>query len=64
MLRRTVYFLDHMREIVQAVEHHSIEKAKKVTEDALGRIHQRNRDQFNGAARLVELCKVTELLDA
>lgn len=56
-LRRTVYFLENMKEIVQAVEHQNIEKAKKVTEDALASIHQRNRQQFAGVHLLVELCK-------
>ncbi|MGM1049544.1 DNA-binding transcriptional regulator, MerR family [Paenibacillus uliginis N3/975] len=62
-LRRTVYFLENMKEIVQAVEHHSIEKAKKVTEDALISINQRNRQQFRGVQQLVELCDVLELID-
>ncbi|MCP1308876.1 MerR family transcriptional regulator [Paenibacillus tyrfis] len=56
-LRRTVYFLENMKEIVQAVEHQSIEQAKKVTENALVSIHQRNRQQFYGVHQLVELCK-------
>ncbi len=61
-LRRTVYFLENMKEIVQAVEHQSIEQAKKVTEIALSNIHQRNRQQFNGVHQLVELCKIVELI--
>ncbi|WP_409340251.1 TioE family transcriptional regulator [Paenibacillus sp. MBLB4367] len=61
-LRRTVYFLENMKEIVQAVEHQSIEKAKKVTEDALFSIHQRNRKQFYGVHQLVELCKEVGLV--
>lgn len=56
-LRRTVYFLENMKEIVHAVEHHSIEQAKKVTENALVSIHQRNRQQFYGVHQLVELCQ-------
>ncbi|RXZ79777.1 MerR family DNA-binding transcriptional regulator [Paenibacillaceae bacterium] len=60
-LRRTVYFLENMKEIVLAVEHHSIEKAKEVTEDALLSIHARNRQQFNGVHLLVELCKELDL---
>ncbi|MBW7473882.1 MerR family DNA-binding transcriptional regulator [Paenibacillus oenotherae] len=56
-LRRTVYFLENMKEIVQAVEQHSIEKAKKVTEEALLSIHNRNRQQLYGVYQLVELCK-------
>lgn len=62
-LRRTVYFLDQMKEIVQAIEHHSIEKAKEVTENALLSINRRNRQQFNGVHQLVELCKVIKLMD-
>ncbi|WP_438350613.1 MerR family transcriptional regulator [Paenibacillus sp. FA6] len=60
-LRRTVYFLENMKEIVQAVEHQSIQQAKKVTEEALLSIHQRNRQQLYGVHQLVELCKVVEL---
>lgn len=55
-LRKTVYYLDKMKEITRAVEHYSIEKAKEVTENALGSIHQRNRHQFNGVHKLMELC--------
>lgn len=61
-LRRTVYFLENMKEIVQAVEHHNLEKAKKVTEMALVSIHERNRQQFYGVYQLVELCKEVELM--
>ncbi|KAA6449353.1 TioE family transcriptional regulator [Bacillus swezeyi] len=62
-LRRTVYFLENMQEIVQAVEHQSIEKAKEVTENALKSINQRNRRQFYGVHQLVELCKEVKLID-
>ncbi|WP_028608557.1 TioE family transcriptional regulator [Paenibacillus harenae] len=55
-LRKTVYYLDHMKEIVQALEHHRIDKAKEAAETALTRIHQRNRQQFNGVHKLMELC--------
>jgi len=55
-LRRSVYYLEKMKELVQAVEHHSIEKVKEVTEHALIRIHRRNRQQFNGVHKLMELC--------
>ncbi|ATH94131.1 transcriptional regulator [Bacillus glycinifermentans] len=63
-LRRTVYFLENMKEIVQAVEHQSIEKAKQVTERALESIHQRNRRQFYGVHQLVELCKEAGLMES
>ncbi|MBS4210041.1 TioE family transcriptional regulator [Bacillus sp. FJAT-50079] len=63
-LRKTIYFLEHMKEIVHAVEHQSIEKAKKVTEQALMSIHQRNRQQFNGVHQLVALCTEIELIDS
>lgn len=62
-LRRTVYFLENMKDIVQAVEHQSIEKAKQVTVEALSSIHERNRKQFYGVHQLVELCKVVGLID-
>lgn len=61
-LRNTVYFLKSMKEIVQAVEHQSIEQAKKVTENAILSIHERNRHQFRGVHQLIELCKVSELM--
>ncbi|MBW4084476.1 TioE family transcriptional regulator [Paenibacillus sp. S150] len=55
-LRRTVYFLERMKELVEAVEQHSLEKAKVVAEHALDRINQRNRQQYSGVHQLVELC--------
>ncbi|MBB6669092.1 TioE family transcriptional regulator [Cohnella nanjingensis] len=60
-LRRTVYFLDRMKEIVQSVDHHSFEKARKVYEDALLSIHERNRRQYEGAYQMVELCRTIGL---
>lgn len=62
-LRKTVYFLDKMKEIIQAVENQSIKKAKKVTENALLSIHQRNRQQYNGVHKLVELCNEIGLMN-
>ncbi|MFS0838991.1 TioE family transcriptional regulator [Paenibacillus sp. 1P03SA] len=62
-LRRTVYFLERMKDIVQAVEHQSIGKAKKVTEQALLSIHERNRQQFRAVSELVELCKEAGLME-
>ncbi|RAV22942.1 TioE family transcriptional regulator [Paenibacillus contaminans] len=61
-LRSTVYFLSNMKEILHAVENQSIEHAKKVTEDAILSIYERNRHQFRGIHQLVELCKELELL--
>lgn len=61
-LRNSVYFLKSMKEIVQAVDHQSIKEAKKVTENALQSIHQRNRHQFRGVHQLIELCEVHELM--
>lgn len=55
--------MENMKEIVQAVEHQSIEKAKQVTEHALESIHQRNRRQFYGMHQLVELCKEAGLME-
>lgn len=62
-LRRTVYFLDHMKEVVHAVEHQSLDKAKKVAEEALASIHERSRRQFDGVYYMVELCKELGLMD-
>jgi len=61
-LRKTVYYLDKMKEIVQAVEHHSLEKAKTVAEDALQRIHRLNQEQFRGVHQLMELCMTVGLM--
>ncbi|MFF0826536.1 TioE family transcriptional regulator [Brevibacillus sp. NPDC003359] len=61
-LRNTVYFLNSMKEIVQAVENQSVEQAKKVTADAIKSIHDRNRQQLYGVRRLVELCEVLRLV--
>lgn len=61
-LRSTVYFLKSMKDIVQALDNHSIEQVKKVTENALLIIHERNRQQFQGVHRLVELCNVLGLM--
>ncbi|WP_152394845.1 TioE family transcriptional regulator [Paenibacillus guangzhouensis] len=60
-LRKTVYYLDKMKEIVQAVEHHSLEKAKAVAEDALLRIHRLNRQQYMGVYQLMALCMTVGL---
>lgn len=62
-LRKTVYYLENMKEIVHAVGHHSIEKAKEVTLEALSSIHDRNRKQFYGVHLLVELCIQVGLID-
>ncbi|GKU79152.1 TioE family transcriptional regulator [Paenibacillus sp. L3-i20] len=61
-LRRTVYFLENMKEIVHALEHQNLDKAKEVTVQALASIHERNREQFYGAHQLVELCKAVGLI--
>ncbi|GIO59295.1 TioE family transcriptional regulator [Paenibacillus cineris] len=62
-LRKTVYVLENMKEIVHGVEQHSVEKAKKVTLEALSSIHDRNRRQFFGVHLLVELCIEEGLID-
>ncbi|MDK8179854.1 TioE family transcriptional regulator [Paenibacillus sp. UMB4589-SE434] len=61
-LRSTVYYLERVKEIIDAVEHHSIDQARKVTEEAIRRIHERNRQQLRGIHQLMELCMVLELL--
>ncbi|MCC3373261.1 TioE family transcriptional regulator [Cohnella sp. REN36] len=60
-LRRTVYFLDRMKEIVKSVEHHSIEQARKVYENALVSIHGRNRLQYEAVGEMVALCRTLGL---
>jgi DNA-binding transcriptional MerR regulator len=62
-LRRTVYYLESMKELVQAVEQKSIEKVKKVTQKALLSIHERNRQQYYGIHQLIELCQEIGLTD-
>lgn len=62
-LRRTVYYLERIKEIIQAVEHQSIDQAKKMVREALSAIHQRNRQQFNGIHKLMELCIEEGLLE-
>ncbi|MFB9274314.1 TioE family transcriptional regulator [Cohnella cellulosilytica] len=61
-LRSTIYFLKSMKEIVHALDHHSLEHAKKVTEEAIRSIDDRNRNQLLGIHRLIELCGVLELV--
>jgi len=58
-LRRTVYLLDRMRAIVKAVEHHDVEKAKEVTEEALHVLHGRIQLQLSGIYHLIELCRTS-----
>ncbi|RCX23826.1 MerR-like DNA binding protein [Fontibacillus phaseoli] len=60
-LRNTVYFLKNMKEIVQAVDNQSLDKAKVITEQAIFTIHERNRQQMLGVHHLIELCKETGL---
>ncbi|MFD0587460.1 TioE family transcriptional regulator [Paenibacillus sp. GCM10027627] len=62
-LRRTVYFLESIRDIVKAVEHHNVDKAKEVAEQALVSINERNRAQYDGVHKLVELCIEVGLME-
>lgn len=62
-LRTTVYYLDKMKELVQALEQNSVEKLKEVTEEAMVKIDRRNRQQFNGVHKLVELCIEAGFMD-
>ncbi|WP_042160772.1 TioE family transcriptional regulator [Paenibacillus gorillae] len=61
-LRKTVYFLQTMKDIVDALDNQSLEQARKVTENAIQSIHERIRHQFRGVHRLVELCQLLKLL--
>jgi len=61
-LRKTVYFLEHMKELVHAVELQNIEQVKKVAEKALSSINGRNRMQYLGVHRLIELCGMLRLV--
>lgn len=62
-LRKTVYVLENMKEIVQSIEQHNLEKAKQITLEALSSIHDRSRRQFYGVHQLVELCIEAGLID-
>lgn len=62
-LRTTVYYLDKMKELVQALEQNSVEKLKEVTVEAMVKIDRRNRQQFNGVHKLVELCVEAGFMD-
>lgn len=62
-LRTTVYYLDKMKELVQALEQNSVEKVKEVTVEALVKIGKRNRQQYNGVHQLVELCIEAGFMD-
>ncbi|MGG1878181.1 TioE family transcriptional regulator [Paenibacillus campinasensis] len=62
-LRKTVFFLEKIKGIVQAVEHQSIEQARKMMREALSVIHERIRQQFYGVYKLVELCIELGLID-
>ncbi|MFN2746341.1 MULTISPECIES: TioE family transcriptional regulator [Bacillus] len=61
-LRKTVYFLKHMEEFVEAIENQSLEQVKKVLEKALSSINKRNREQLRGVHQLIELCNVLDLM--
>ncbi len=61
-LRSTIYFLKSMKDIVRALDHQSLEHAKKVTEEAIRSIDERNRNQLRGIHRLIELCGTLKLL--
>ncbi|GAE05616.1 transcriptional regulator, MerR family [Paenibacillus sp. JCM 10914] len=55
-LRRTVFYLHKIKEVMQALQFQSIAQAKKVVREALSVIHHRNRQQYNGVHKLMELC--------
>lgn len=63
-LRTTVFFLDKIKEIVQVVENQSIDHARKLLKQALAGIHQRNRRQYIGIQKLMELCIEVGLMGA
>ncbi len=59
-MRETVYFLEEMKEIVQAVEQHSVDAAERATKRALERLNKRNQLQFSAIKELVNLLEVIE----
>lgn len=63
VMRNTVYSLESMKEIVKAVEHHSIEQAKRITKEALETLNYRNRAQMHSIHELYHLAEVTGLLE-
>lgn len=62
-LRRTVFYLDRMKPLVEQLEQQNLNQLKKVTETALNRIHEQNRKQMQGIHQLVNLCHEVGLLD-
>lgn len=61
-MRGTVYFLKSMKEIVHALDSQSLDKAKRITGQAISTIHERNRQQYLGIHQLMELCKELDLV--
>ncbi|MUK89236.1 MerR family transcriptional regulator [Ornithinibacillus sp. L9] len=61
-LRRTVHYLEIMKNIVKEIEHNNIEEAKKATKEALENINFQNRNQFHGICELYKLCEVLDLV--
>ena len=61
-LHQSVYSLEKMKRIVQALERQSVEEAQKAAEEALRRINERNRKQYEGASELAALCRELGLL--
>lgn len=62
-LRQTVFFLDKIKEIIHVVEHQSIDQARHLLRQALSGIHRRNRQQYIGIQKLMELCIEVGLVD-
>lgn len=62
IMRNTIYSMETMKNIVKAVEHSSIEQAKKVTREALETLNYRNQGLMHGVHELYRLCEVTGLL--
>ncbi|MDP4095392.1 TioE family transcriptional regulator [Paenibacillus sp. P96] len=61
-LRKTIYFLENIKDIVQAMEYQDMDRATRVVENALEIIHERNRRQLYAIHQLVELCKEDGLI--
>ncbi len=62
-LRSTVFYLENMKEVIGAIEHQSVGKAKQVMQDSLSSIHWLNREQFHGVHELYNLCTILNLLE-
>jgi DNA-binding transcriptional MerR regulator len=61
-MRNTVYSLKAMKDIIKALEQHSVEKTKTITREALESLNHRNQTQMLCIRELYRLCEVIGLV--